>query len=62
MTKKIGSLVILEATPPEDCSRCGNKRECRDLLGDGKPVCFGCSTTTERNAYGKRLFGIQDEQ
>jgi len=57
MTRKVGKTVIIEPSAPEPCSRCKKNLECRDLLGDGKPICFGCSTPREREAYIRRLFG-----
>lgn len=58
MTKKLpDGTVVIEVTPPETCSRCGSARECRDVRGDGKPVCHRCATPEDLEAYGLRLFG-----
>ncbi len=50
--------VTVQVLPPTICSRCKNQRECRDVLGNGTKICFQCSTEPEREAYGRRLFGI----
>jgi hypothetical protein len=57
VTYKIGSMVVIENEPDTVCSRCGHKKECRDVLGNGTRICFGCATEAEKNAYARRLFG-----
>ena len=57
MTYRAGDLVVIEPEPPTCCARCGSKKECRDVLGDGTALCFGCATDAEKEAYGRRLFG-----
>jgi len=57
VTHKSGSVVVIEAEPDKVCSRCGHKKECRDVLGNGTRICFDCATEPEKNAYARRLFG-----
>jgi formylmethanofuran dehydrogenase subunit E len=57
MTQRIGRVVIVENEPDKRCSRCGEKKDCRDVLGDGKQVCFHCASEKEQNDYCARLFG-----
>ena len=57
MTHKIGSVVVISDEPDTACSRCGHKKECRDVLGNGTRICFGCATSAEKEAYGRRMFG-----
>lgn len=57
MTRRIGSVVVIEPEPVCPCARCGVRNECRDVLGDGSRICFACATPAEREAYGQRLFG-----
>jgi hypothetical protein len=56
MTTKIGNTVVICAEPEDVCVRCKKKEECRDVLGNGEPVCFDCSTEDETDDYLKRLF------
>ena len=56
MTKRIGNVVIIEASPFQDCARCHKRKETRNVLGDGQQICFHCATSEERNAYAERLF------
>ncbi len=57
MTTKVGNTVIISAEPDQQCTRCKQVSECRDVLGDGEQVCFDCATEAEKNDYCKRLFG-----
>lgn len=58
MTHRRGNIVVIEVTPAEKCARCCKLEECRDVLGDGTRLCFGCATEKELEAYGQRLFGV----
>lgn len=49
-------MVLIEAEAPEVCSRCGENKELREVI-IGQRMCFQCATPSEREAYGRRLFG-----
>lgn len=57
MTKRIGELVVIESESDQECSRCRQQHECRDVLGNGQPLCFHCATPEEKETYAQRLFG-----
>lgn len=57
MTTKVGNVVIIENEPDKSCTRCKQNTDCRDVLGDGKQVCFDCATEAEKKDYCNRLFG-----
>jgi hypothetical protein len=56
VTHKAGNVVVIETEPETVCVRCKNKRECRDVLGDGPKLCFSCATSAEKEEYGHRMF------
>jgi hypothetical protein len=57
VTHKAWNVVVIETEPETACARCKNKKECRDVLGDGTKLCFSCATSAEKEAYGRRMFG-----
>lgn len=57
MTRKIGNMVIIQATEPDVCDRCGKIDELRPYGKDGEDVCFDCCTKEEKEAAMTKLFG-----
>ena len=47
--------VRTQVTAKQKCVRCGQQKECRDVVKAGQPICFGCSTEAERRKYMARL-------
>jgi len=62
VTRRIGKVVIIEPEAWCTCARCGMRAECRDVLGNGQPICFDCATDEEKDSYGERMFGSEDEE
>ncbi len=58
MTTKVGNVVVISDEPDKICTRCNQHTDCRDVLGDGKQVCFDCATEQEKNQYCERLFSV----
>ena len=54
MTKKVGDIVIIEATEPAKCSDCGEVDELRPYGKNGSWVCFDCMMKDEEE--GKKQF------
>lgn len=63
MTKRVGNIVIIEATEPAKCSDCGNVDELRPYGKNGAWVCFDCMMKDEAEAhrqFSKLLDGERD--
>jgi hypothetical protein len=46
MTRRVGSVLLIEPEPPRECSECGIERECRPYGKDGAQMCFDCAMAT----------------
>ena len=42
MTKRVGSIVLIEREPDSTCELCGTKAETRPYGPNGKRVCYQC--------------------
>lgn len=62
MTMKLGNVVIISDEPDKKCTRCGKLTDCRDILGNGKQVCFDCATPQEQDQYCETLFSPTPEK
>lgn len=61
MSKRIGDVVIIEATPPAKCELCGKEDELRPYGPNGENICFDCGMKDEKTTAkmcDKILFGI----
>ena len=43
MTEKVGSVLIVETTEPDECELCGCIAELRPYGPDGKSICVECA-------------------
>ena len=50
MTRKVGSFVHIEVTPPAVCDLCGKADELRPYGPNGEDVCFKCAMKDEEAA------------
>lgn len=47
MTRKIGNMIVIEATDPEKCELCGKIGELRPYGPNGENICFNCGMKDE---------------
>jgi hypothetical protein len=58
MTHRVNDTVLIYPEAPRECARCREKKETRDIHGDGTlRLCFKCATDAEKAAYAQRIFG-----
>jgi hypothetical protein len=60
MTRCVGDVVIVGATPPGTCELCGKMAELRPYGPKGEEICFACGQLdlkATQAAMIKRLFG-----
>lgn len=50
---------LLPDLPARPCARCSVERDCRDVLGNGTLLCVDCATPRERDAFFRRLAGVE---
>lgn len=49
---------VLPDQAPSTCKRCSTERDCRDVLGNGTLICVECATPREKDAFFRRLAGV----
>lgn len=53
MTRKVGNLVHIEATPPGNCELCGKADELRPYGPNNEWICFDCGMKDEATTARK---------
>ncbi|MCI0351471.1 MAG: hypothetical protein L0Z53_18770 [Acidobacteriales bacterium] len=46
MSRRVGNVTIIEATPPAQCELCGAVEELRPYGPNGESICFKCAQRT----------------